>query len=87
MGPGVILDTITLKAGPICSPTPAETAQFYGGKWISDTLFLYQVKTNEETLSLQILDVSTWQTQLVTKLVARKYFDNAYGWTPVEVEK
>lgn len=86
MGPGVILDTVALQAGTICSLTFTETTQFYGGKWISDTLFLYLMKVNEETLSLQILDVSTWKTQLLTELVAREYFDNAYGWTPIELE-
>lgn len=82
-GPGIIIDTVTLQAGIICEANTDAGSEFYGGKWISENLFLYRVKTNDSYMSLRLLDVSTWGTQILTDIVAKEFYDNAYGWTPV----
>ena len=80
-GPGVIVDSSTLQAGNICELN----SEFYGGKWISETLFLYRVKIRDGFMSLRLLDVLTWTTQDLVELVARPYYDNSFGWTPVDI--
>jgi hypothetical protein len=83
-GPGVIVDTMTEQAGQICDDSQETDSTFYGGQWISEELFLYRVKTGDGKMSLRVLDVPSWTMQELAEIQATRFYDNAYGWTPVE---
>ena len=83
-GPGVILDTTSITASEICDGREGANSVFYGGKWISEDLFLYRVKTEDEKISLRVLDLPSWTTQILTDIIPKEFYGNAYGWTSVE---
>jgi hypothetical protein len=80
-GPGYILDTYTKTIYEICEPN------FIQGWWLpaeegGHLLYLAAEENGEQTLNL--LDVTTWQSQqlLVTDNNFRTW--NVIGWTPIE---
>ncbi len=74
-GPGVMVDTLTGWAGEICNPE----ATFIDGEWITETQFLYSMKSTNGNESLRLLDIPSWETQVLTESGP-----TVFGWTPVE---
>ncbi len=79
---GYAVDTATGQIREICE---AGTT-FVDGQWFTENLFVYRVlmeKDGELAHSLRVLDVSSWNNQIIFE-AEPGYGINIFGWTPIE---
>lgn len=85
-----IIDTQTWEVREICSPENTYVAPIPAGTnvgyWLPNDQYIYRLVTKKEgqlAHSLYVLDIPTWETQLVFESEPG-YGLNILGWTPVE---
>ncbi len=86
-----IVDTLTWEVKEVCLPEATFVAPIPAGinregYWLPGDQFVYRLMAEREgqlTHSLYILDIPTWETQLVFESEPG-YGVNILGWTPVE---
>ncbi|WP_169238277.1 TolB family protein [Candidatus Roseilinea sp. NK_OTU-006] len=81
-GPSFVLNTLTGEIREVCDPK----VTFYRARWVSvagRNLLVYLVYRQDETGELRLLDVDSWQAEVLST-VNIPYQIDMLGWTPVE---
>lgn len=79
-GPGFILDTLSSEVREICD----EQASFAYGQWVTENLLAYVMLDESGRQQLRILDVDTWEGQVLVAGEMNEQFE-IVGWTPLDV--
>lgn len=81
-GPGFVLNTLTGEIREVCDPE----VTLYLARWVSvagRNLLAYLVYRLDETGELRLLDIDSWQTEVLHTAIIPYQID-ILGWTPVE---
>lgn len=81
-GPGFVLNTLTGEIREVCDPE----VTLYMARWVSVSgrnLLVYLVYRQDETGELRLLDIDSWQAEVLST-VTIPYQIDILGWTPIE---